>query len=240
VAREIRSPLLRRFALGTAAGCGERVGEYLLTRGHRRVVFIAPQDSTVPRIRWTGVCRPFKQAGHDGAVVFRSMDVPDWCDPSPTPAFQALRSRLEDAVAWFANQHGTSCSGSDIGETLARLRLLAAKLAFVGRSRAFFDQTLRTYPATAWVAFNDEVAFLAGAYLREARVRLPQQLSLIGFDSTPASSCEGLTSYNFNVPAIVSAMLDHVISPRRTHLRGPVVEIPGMVLERQTSGEAPS
>jgi len=106
------------------------------------------------------------------------------------------------------------------------------------RAHALFDTISHTDSATAWVAHNDTIALLALDYLQEHHVQLPQELSLIGFDDTLEGFGRGLSSYSFNVTAIVSAMFEHVLAPRRTGPRSRVVEIPGMVLERQTSGIA--
>jgi DNA-binding LacI/PurR family transcriptional regulator len=103
----------------------------------------------------------------------------------------------------------------------------------------YFERILHTHPATAWVAFNDDLALIALDYLREAGVRLPRDLSLVGFDDTLEGFGEGLTSYSFNVAAIVNEMLEHVLAPGRTRPRDGSVEMAGMVVERQTSGEAP-
>lgn len=89
------------------------------------------------------------------------------------------------------------------------------------------------------MAFNDDLALIALDYLREAGVRLPRKMSPVGFDDTLEGFGEGLTSYSFNVAAIVNEMLEHVLAPGRTRPRDGSVEMAGMVVERQTSGEAP-
>ena len=81
----------------------------------------------------------------------------------------------------------------------------------------------------------DDLGLLALRFLRRKGIRLPRDLSLVSFDDTIAGYTNGLTSYNFNIPAIVNAMVEHVLAPNRAGWRGRVVEISGMVLERQTS-----
>jgi len=59
-------------------------------------------------------------------------------------------------------------------------------------------------------------------------------------DNTEDSFGQGLTSYDFNVPAIVQTMFDHILEPRRSIPRaGPILEVPGVVMARQSSGPAP-
>jgi hypothetical protein len=66
-------------------------------------------------------------------------------------------------------------------------------------------------------------------------------LSVVSFDDTPEALHHGLTSYNFDVPAVVRAMLSHLHEPRASRLaarqHAPVV-IEGFVTERGTSGPA--
>jgi DNA-binding LacI/PurR family transcriptional regulator len=67
-------------------------------------------------------------------------------------------------------------------------------------------------------------------------VRLADELSLIGFDDTLEAYLQGLSSYSFNLPAIINAALEHVLAPKRTGRCKPMQELPGMVMERRTSG----
>ncbi len=229
------SPLLRCFALATAGECGRMVGDYLVARGHRRVAFIAPQDATMERRRWAGVCRPFEQIGQGGAVSFRAIGAPTSHTIVDDPAVLAFRDRVADAARDFAR------SKRSMPVVLTelfppRFATFAASIVARGRIHPACTELLRTESATAWVAFNDEIALLLLGELGRAGVRAPHDLSLVGFDDTLEGFGAGLTSYSFNIPAIVNAMLEHILAPRPRGASTSVVEIPGMVLERRTSG----
>ncbi len=234
ILRECAHPLLRCFALGTRSDCGRQVGEYLLSRGHRRVVFLAGHDSDKERLRWAGVCRPFEQVGRNDAVEFRSLELVPWTAMRQSPEVMALRVRLEEMARRFARSHDAFTPQPDLDPLILTM---AHSLMAPNRTRSLFDETLRTRTATAWVAYNDDLALLALRHLRAAGVQLPQQLSLIGFDDTLEGFGRNLSSYSFNIPAIVSAILEHLLAPKRAVARNRVVEIPGMVLERGTSGK---
>ena len=103
---------------------------------------------------------------------------------------------------------------------------------------ALLEHILRTRNATAWVVYNDEVGVTALEFLRRKGVRLPEQLSLVGFDNTLEGYRLGLSSYDFNAPAIVNALLEHILAPKRAGPRALGAKIRGMVLERRTSGAA--
>jgi DNA-binding FadR family transcriptional regulator len=231
--RTCASPLLRSFAVGTSQGAGRRVGEYLLARGHRRVLFLVAHDRDQERKRWAGVCRAYERAGLEDAVVFRvaefgRVNVAD-------PAVAALHAGVGDAVGTYARRVGIRHDDAD-ARRFAHQQ--AVKLQARARLQSCFDPLFDSHIATAWVAFNDELALQALDYLEPRGVDLPRRMSLIGFDDTVEGFARGLSSYSFNIPAIVNAVLDHILAPKRSGRRTPVVEIPGMVLERRTSGTA--
>jgi DNA-binding LacI/PurR family transcriptional regulator len=73
--------------------------------------------------------------------------------------------------------------------------------------------------------------------------RVPDDISVIGFDDTVDASRRRLTSYNFDVPRAVSASLRHILGPqeRAESMRVPV-EIEGFLNVRRTAaavGRAP-
>jgi DNA-binding LacI/PurR family transcriptional regulator len=94
---------------------------------------------------------------------------------------------------------------------------------------------------TAWVAYNDMLALLLLDVLKSEGIAVPGRLSVASFDDVPDAFNVGLTSYNFNVPAIVEAMVDHILGgPSSRHLKSQrIVEIPGYVVERSTTTRAP-
>jgi DNA-binding LacI/PurR family transcriptional regulator len=64
-----------------------------------------------------------------------------------------------------------------------------------------------------------------------------RKISIIGFDDTFEAFRCGLTSYNFNIQALVQLMLNHVVNPSNLIVskRTRAVEIEGMLVERQTT-----
>jgi len=184
------------------------------------------------------VAHPYKQVGLEDAVSFRSLELLDWrwSADGADPHLNRLYSRVTEAIAGFERNSGIGVGAGALGPLV---RMLIRPLMYRRQALPLFDDIRRTEPATAWVAYKDDIALLALHYLRDARVRLPQDLSLVGFGDTHTEMRQGLSSYNFNIPAVVNSMLDHVLAPRRAGARSPMVEIPGTVVERRTSGQAP-
>jgi DNA-binding LacI/PurR family transcriptional regulator len=105
--------------------------------------------------------------------------------------------------------------------------------------REVFDRALRSRGATAWVGLSDTCALAAQHYLQAQRVRVPEEISLVGFDNGTEAFCNGLTSYDFNPPGAVEAMLGHVMQfqgarARRGQSQG-MVEVPGTIMVRGTT-----
>jgi DNA-binding LacI/PurR family transcriptional regulator len=99
-------------------------------------------------------------------------------------------------------------------------------------------QALASRDTTAWVGANDDVALQCLDYLQLADCRVPEAISVLGFDNSPESTVRGLTTYNINAGAFVHAMVNHVLDPRLDPwdpLRDPPVEIEGYVTERATT-----
>jgi DNA-binding LacI/PurR family transcriptional regulator len=91
---------------------------------------------------------------------------------------------------------------------------------------------------TAWVGASDDVALLALDYCRRHAIRVPEHLSIIGFDNKVVAFKNGLSSYDFNRHGVISAMLNFLLRPGSiSHLTSrPRVQIPGYVVERATTG----
>ena len=85
---------------------------------------------------------------------------------------------------------------------------------------------------------DDSTALCALKYLRSRGIRVPQDIAVIGFDDILLGLGAGLTTYNFNISAVVRAMLDHVFGgPMTRRGKGPI-EIPGVIIERASTGKA--
>jgi DNA-binding transcriptional regulator YhcF (GntR family) len=223
--------LSRVFALGFSQRCGEIVGRYLLGLGHRRLVYIC----SAPGARAAGLREAFAAAGFENAVdeVIYAPGGPGGVG-TEAEAFDYLLTHGLDERRW---DHRT------LKRALQRFR---ERLAGVQGDEAAYEmlepaveQALAVRDATAWVAWNDQTALRCLELLERRGVRLPQDLSLAGFDDVHEAFLEGLTSYNFNVEAIVHAMMTHILRPqpfRPVQRRAPV-EIDGFVNTRRTTGK---
>jgi DNA-binding LacI/PurR family transcriptional regulator/DNA-binding transcriptional regulator YhcF (GntR family) len=98
-----------------------------------------------------------------------------------------------------------------------------------------FERALGVHGATAWICANDSIAFGALSFLREHDIRVPRELSVVGFDNLPVKSLEQqLTTYDFNAVGFVNQMLSFILRPPRPRgqYRHKTIEVEGIVMER--------
>jgi DNA-binding LacI/PurR family transcriptional regulator len=105
------------------------------------------------------------------------------------------------------------------------------------RLRPVVEQLLQRRDIAAWVCASDTLACLCRRILDRMKVRVPDDVSLVGFDDTFQAHAAGITSYNFNRASVARAMVDFVLQPRWLHLhrgRKRVVEINGYITQRSS------
>jgi DNA-binding GntR family transcriptional regulator len=238
---QLTNPLMRVFSIDGSDAAGKQVGDYLLSLGHRGAACFSLVDSEQwCRIRADGLGRAFNEAGLTNRV--RRMLLEDFTDThvihSRIDGAEPYRTALADIMR-FEKKLGPS-SGSPLDTPFLNnsarpyfwSRFLESQL------RPSFDRALADRSTTAWVGISDIVALVALDYLGRRGVKVPQEISVIGFDDGIDAIASGLTSYNFNTPAIVDRALEHILTPP-AHRAGPaVVEIPGVIMSRRTTGPA--
>lgn len=98
----------------------------------------------------------------------------------------------------------------------------------------------RTRP-TAIVAANDNVAIGVLKYLKERNIRVPEEMSVIGFDNIEVASMINPSLTTFDVPKrdlgrfSVTFLLDRMENPRKRNIR---ITIPYELVIRESTGEA--
>jgi DNA-binding LacI/PurR family transcriptional regulator/DNA-binding transcriptional regulator YhcF (GntR family) len=103
-----------------------------------------------------------------------------------------------------------------------------------------FEKALQNSSATAWVASNDDTALCAMKYLDRKGVRVPQDISVFGFDDTHEAFINNLTSYNFDIPAIAYGILAFILKPKLTleMTKESTIETRGVIVQRASTAQA--
>jgi DNA-binding LacI/PurR family transcriptional regulator/DNA-binding transcriptional regulator YhcF (GntR family) len=233
----------RFFLLGTGPESGRIVGDFLLRCSHRHAAFFqAVLHGPGRGDRVDGLRESFANAGLSDGVMTYSLEQYEneeamYAGLDATPVTRFIRGRM--GAVWSDPRVGANPEFMPF--LPSHTDYLCRYAFFRERMRPYFEAALRDRAITAWVAYNDLLAFVALEFLRLRHVRLPERLSLVGFDDSLEAVGNGLASYNFNVNAIVHAMLEHVLgsAARRASCRE-TVEVPGFVVPRATAGVAPA
>lgn len=229
------SPYVKVFTMTTSREAGRCVARYLLAQGHRSVAFISPQHKDAWSVsRLEGLKTAQAQSGMAFSLREFTLgyDIDDYKtlsrDHSNATAIEAFCEKK-----WVTNL--PSCY-------LYYVKYAMDQLTWVGCAQAemhyqlmpVFDELIDTKEITAWILVNDNTAGIALRHLVSCNIDVPARVSLISFDDAPEAVEDGLTSYNFNFPAVGDAMLNFVMRFDRQRPGTPqkAVEIPGYIVER--------
>jgi DNA-binding LacI/PurR family transcriptional regulator len=237
--------LVQSFTMGISPLCGRHVARHLLELGHRRVAYLSPfaQLTAGQDRRLQGLTETFAAAGLPNAVApFTATErgSPVAVTTLPDDVSRSMEGLLRITARQTARHPAANARSS---HTLRRAMVgIMHEQTFWKALAPMCRRALEENPeATAWIGYNDMTALECIDYLRSRRRRLPQDISVVGFDNTAEASYEGLTSYDFNSAAVMHEMLAHVLAPGRIRARrspGQAVEIEGFVAERASTGPA--
>jgi DNA-binding LacI/PurR family transcriptional regulator len=81
-------------------------------------------------------------------------------------------------------------------------------------------------------------ALLPNPSLRARKIRVQQDISVLGFDNMPIAFRNNLSSYDFNLRSIINLMISYILHPSMKYARfsakSGAVTIEGSVIERGT------
>jgi DNA-binding LacI/PurR family transcriptional regulator len=84
---------------------------------------------------------------------------------------------------------------------------------------------------------NDFTATLAIDYLKECRIRIPEDIAIVSFDNTLDAIEYQFTSYDFNHQGIISMMIRFILAPHtiKPGRKGGEIEVEGTLVMRHSS-----
>jgi len=231
--RVVSHRLLRHFAVGYSRQPGRDMGRYLGSLGHRKIAYITyPERWSVNR--YDGLVDAIKCSGSQSRVA-------SYISKKKNSIVQRSQYQMIDTmIRWCKEKNDIDYT--TFGEAIEDIAFPVAKAISKRMNRErilpLFEKALQDEIYTAWVCANDEIAMEALSFLRTKNIRIPHDISVVGFDDSLDAHLEQLTSYNFNTNGIVHAMINHIVSPRRWHWTSSqktAIEIEGHVVERLTT-----
>jgi len=233
--------LTRVFTIATSARPGFEAGRLLLELGHRRVAYISPaHEEPWSKKRYEGLNDVFALAGLPRHVALASTRYEPWSDTSATRTVaKDLERMIKLGLRQSELRHHVLAEALRRGHT--RLALDNQWTMKMHELKPALERLLDDTSITAWVCVNDRTALFCLDLLRTEGIEVPRRLALVGFDDSPDAFAAGLTSYNFNRPAAIRAVVSHVLHQGNVDTGEPrrrTVEIPGFISRRASTGAA--
>jgi DNA-binding transcriptional regulator YhcF (GntR family) len=234
-------PLVRRYSAPLDFQAGMAVGAFLISRGHRHISCWS-DGSELPWVkeRLAGIDRAFADAGIvDGVESFHA-----WTDEflRESANVKAVPGHLARTLQRASRELKVPSRDERIAEAASSLYF-----TWVYREQVFhrlepsMHEALHRMDATAWVGTNDNVAVECLRYLRANHMKVPQQISVMGFDDSFDAATHRMSSFNFDGAAAANRMVDFLLSPNAPIAKveaGKPIVMQGFVNERATTGMA--
>lgn len=218
------------FSLATSSRAAKQVASYLLELGHKSIAFFSPFNfHEWSKARLAGLKEVYSC---DSGIQVKPyvLDKFEWTSfryMTKTSIFENLfnmisvQDKLPEGVLKLLNGIEPVLSTSMAEETVRVFMQPLFKKAFTDKE------------CTAWVCANDPIALMALDFLKNQN----PNISVIGFDDTFEAFRAGLTSYNFNVNALVNSMLSYLVNPSSHPVirSSKIFEVEGMLVERSST-----
>lgn len=216
--------LLRFFTYSFSPRCGLLTGRYLLQHNIVSAAFIG-----LPRLRWSanryaGLRQAFIDAGLPAPPACELADFDKGTDDEFVRIVDTLRKQFRRIPEFL----------EPFDQRYVMLKEEYRSNVQAGKSIPVFMRMLSEHPhCTCWVTANDSVALMVRKFFNSVRKHSPPHL--VSFDDSLEAFADNITSFNFNLPGIVSAILSHLLYPYAPRPDSPnetVVEIDGWVVAR--------
>lgn len=228
-----RHPNIRVFRNTVSDLPARQVARFVLELGHRSAVYISPfHQWEYSQRRLRGLQQSFASVNNARLIPITSAEGDNYV------ALGTLRANLERMTSFYTEWRKALPSAyvKSIDNNFALLPALCGDGRVFEDLDKLMEQAMSIRETTAWIMVNDTCAHRALDFLREHRIFVPGSISVISFDDQPESLMPGITSYDFNQPALVTAMLGYITSPRLFSAHKPVIEIEGKIIPRRTTG----
>jgi len=228
-----RSHRAKLFTLGFSIKAGEMMGRFLIEKGHKEVLYVSPVHGSLwSQNRLAGLRAAFESAGFNKAVTAAT-------DPNYLLPFQ-FRDKVSGSLQSGLDR--LRCpEASYLPAFLLTVKTLKEKSpailergAYAAHVHDMLSVSLDKGRHTAIVAADDDTAVSCLDYLINRKIKVPDEISVAGFDDTLDASVRGITSYNFNGGTAMHMMVSFILDPKRGHSDNPCVELPGNIIERWT------
>jgi hypothetical protein len=212
---------------------GTVIGRRLIELGHHHVAVIMSKHWGNDLIL-QGLQKSFSEAGLDEGLVF--LPVTEKAVSFNWETAQALKARKTfhrgvSQAAHIIDEHWNHFSHIE-----EQFRAGIWNHRYNIEIRRLFQKALSDSSVTCIVGIHWDTR-LVSDICRENRISIPKHLSLVGVLNSAEHIAAGITCCDWNFPAVVNAMVDHLLKPVPLNKsRHRFVEIQSILVERQSSG----
>jgi DNA-binding LacI/PurR family transcriptional regulator/DNA-binding transcriptional regulator YhcF (GntR family) len=221
-----RSSRLRFHEQGYSAEIGSHLARHLFDLGHQHLAYISPWHSSQwSRNRLRGIQEEAARRG--GKVSVRVLEgESDWDHLAPAREDAALNAKFPRELLEELVEGDASLLHEGSILELAWNRILRDTIPLL--EGALADG------ATAWIGANDRCALQIHGWLASRGIRVPQDISLAGFDDTAGALRADLTSFRFASADMARAMIRQILSHRG--MSSTLTRHEGVVVGRGSTG----
>ena len=231
-----RNRMICRVHCGCTDAPGRIVGQHLIGLGHMRSAFL----TTVMTHQWhekrvRGLRSAYLAAGPGFDISVIGLDsVPDYKEVfavvEKSDAYRQLVAHRQRYPELFGHELAALADRFYSDQAMGYL----SAHYWYALMHPLFDKAYAREDISAWACVTDLIGILAIDYLGKHPQR---SIAVVGFDDTPDALRSGLSSYNFNIPAVVRFVFDYLGGRYSSStLQNPVV-IDGVVTHRRSSFE---
>lgn len=232
---------IRVFSIGATNLAAKKIGRFLLDLGHREIAFISAwhQEDTWPQKRYEGLCMAFAMAKGCYVHLFADYRFPpgdinldDKNLEEKITSIPPFKKILQEKTPFSQKQVESIESNID---WIFNTSIYRQKLEIF--LQPLFKQAILNKNITAWVCADDYMAFGALQFLRENHLKIPESISVVGFEDVPDAFNSGLTTYNYDAPGVMQTMVAYIFNPSLfPEKQGIFLEKNGFLVARQSSG----
>lgn len=210
-----RNRLVKSFRPTITEASGELMAGHLMALGHRRLAVISPfGDAVWSRNRVAGLAGSLKRADPAAVVAEYALAMPYQQRHAvrESRAFGLLERTLLRTPGWKAPLPALK---GVVKQIAGELHLAVRRERMLEALTPHLEKALKRKDLTAWVAIDDDTALLVMEFLRRRGLRVPDDISLVGFDDTAEGARRDLTSYNFDFERFNHYVLRYLLEPAR-------------------------
>jgi DNA-binding LacI/PurR family transcriptional regulator/DNA-binding transcriptional regulator YhcF (GntR family) len=156
-------------------------------------------------------------------------------DPHNKTAGNLTTGMIRDFANYLKKVIGKNHDANTYETMLKTLSYLASNKAEELYLRPFFEKVLESGRPSTWVCANDNIALYALSFLKRSGIKVPDEVSVIGFDNCFEAYELQMSSYDFNMNGMIQKAMQVILDEKVLKSMAAMSEVEGYVVERRTT-----